>query len=241
MFKSIVLYSVFSILHFCVLYFIFLCFVFYIFLSFVFYIFLSFVFYMFLRFVFHVFLSFVFYIFLSAILHEYPGRDPGGGERERGGKIVADHLHNTYHTPPSYNSHNTYNSYNTSHNTYHTPPPQIKLCPVFGQYLLWSFYILPNLANFIFIYQLKQKSGPSWGDLFDLLFSTWSVSLTSNSKHWQLLEQHCNHYQHHYPPSVWKFWKFGFTSLLLCVLSVTICHNTFVYLFCLFWKFFLHF
>ena len=128
MFKSIVLYSVFGILHFCVLYFIFL------------------------RFVFHVFLSFVFYIFLSAILHEYPGRDPGGGERERGGKIVADHLHNTYHTPPSYNSHNTYNSYNTSHNTYHTPTPQIKLCPIFGQYLrlLWSFYILPNLAYFIF-------------------------------------------------------------------------------------------
>ena len=85
----------------------------------------------------------------SAILNEYCGRDHGWG---RGGKIVADHLHNTYHTPPSYNSHNTYKPYNTSHNTYHTPPPQIKLCPVFGQYLrlLWSFYILPNLAYFIF-------------------------------------------------------------------------------------------
>ena len=37
----------------------------------------------------------------SAILNEYCGRDQGWG---RGGKIVADHLHNTYHTPPAYNS-----------------------------------------------------------------------------------------------------------------------------------------
>ena len=37
----------------------------------------------------------------SAILNEYCGRDHGWG---RGGKIVADHLHNTYHTPPAYNS-----------------------------------------------------------------------------------------------------------------------------------------
>ena len=37
----------------------------------------------------------------SAILNEYCGRDHGW---RRGGKIVADHLHNTYHTPPAYNS-----------------------------------------------------------------------------------------------------------------------------------------
>ena len=60
----------------------------------------------------------------SAILNEYCGRDHGWG---RGGKIVADHLHNTYHTPPAYNSTNaftipTITTIFTAHSIYITAP-----------------------------------------------------------------------------------------------------------------------
>ena len=60
----------------------------------------------------------------SAILNEYCGRDHGWG---RGGKIVADHLHNTYHTPPAYNSTDaftipTITTIFTAHSIYITAP-----------------------------------------------------------------------------------------------------------------------
>ena len=60
----------------------------------------------------------------SAILNEYCGRDLGWG---RGGKIVADHLHNTYHTPPAYNSTDaftipTITTIFTAHSIYITAP-----------------------------------------------------------------------------------------------------------------------
>ena len=48
------------------------------------------------------FSSSVFYICECHIARVAWQRPREGGER--GGKIVADHLHNTYHTPPSYNS-----------------------------------------------------------------------------------------------------------------------------------------